>query len=900
MPINLRSKLTLSLLLGLLFTAFSPGRLCATHIVGGEISYTDQGGGIYQIRLTVYRDCGPANVNGTGFDDFAQVGIFDDNGVVEQLEVPLSFTNVSIVPVILTNPCGTPPPDVCVEKAVYTTSAWLPAQPGGYTLAYQRCCRNPSIINLVNPEDAGATFTTQIPGTELTSDANSSPTFNSLPPVALCASFEFAFDHSATDIDGDSLVYTFCTPLHGASPDNPAPTPSAPPYNAVNWAAGFSATNPVTADPQFAIDPVTGLMTGTPAAAGQYVVGICVEEWRNGLLLSTSNRDFQFNVTICDPNIISAVANQDLAQLCIGESLTFTQSSLNATFFLWDFGVEGIDSDTSNLASPTFTFPAPGSYIVTLTANPGWPCADVSEEVYEVFSPPVPGLQIDDYDCAGEGQEFYNFSTVTPYPEADLIWDFGPQALPQFSNLTSPTGIFFQDGIVVASVTASENGCVGEGAFDFEDPGPPTAVILPQEDFCAGFSFDFVQDSDNGTASIWDFGLPGDLDVSFDNFPSFTYPDTGHYEVTLIVEGTYHCPDTATQIFQVSWLLNPWFNPPPPDCFSSHSFGLSVGGVVDQQALYSWSFGGAASADILGASVSQLIYEAPGIYEVELLVTAGECEQSHTEWVEIIADPTISFEAGPPSGCPPHPVSFQNQSTTSTVTSYFWYFGDGSTSTSPTPNHNYLAPGNYTVTLEMSTGGSCAQELALTLSDVITVSPSPQAGFDVEPNAVNILESTVEVTDLSIGANQVFYSFGDGGSSTAPDLYYDYMEGGLFYVTQTVMNDFGCTDVAQGQVAVSGSLFYAPNSFTPNNDGINDAWMPLTTGLTSYHLQVFNRWGEKVFETFDANEPWMGHVSLNGNLGEHYVPDGLYSYRAWMEDQIKMPAEYQGTILLFR
>jgi hypothetical protein len=112
MPINLRSKLILSLLLGLLFTAFGAGRLSATHIVGGEISYTDQGGGIYQIRLTVYRDCGPANVNGTGFDDYARVGIFDNNGVVEQLEVPLSFTNVSIVPVILTNPCGTPPPDV--------------------------------------------------------------------------------------------------------------------------------------------------------------------------------------------------------------------------------------------------------------------------------------------------------------------------------------------------------------------------------------------------------------------------------------------------------------------------------------------------------------------------------------------------------------------------------------------------------------------------------------------------------------------------------------------------------------------------------------------------------------------------------------------------------------------
>ena len=886
----------ISAVLCLLLWALSVGESQATHIVGGEISYTDLGSGLYQIRLTVYRDCGPANVNGTGFDDYAKVGIFDDNGLYELMEVPLSSTNVSMVPVVMTNPCGTPPPDVCVEQAVYIANAFLPATPQGYTLSYQRCCRNPSIVNIVAPEDAGATFTTQIPGTDITNDANSSPVFNSLPPVALCADFEFMFDHGATDADGDELVYTMCTPLHGASPDNPAPNPVPPPYTTVNWAAGFSATNPITADPDFAIDPVTGMMTGTPTAAGQYIIGVCVEEWRDGVLLSTSNRDFQFNVTICDPNIISAVANQAADQLCIGESMTFTNFSINGTFFLWDFGVPGTDADTSNLESPTFTFPAPGSYTVTLIANPGWPCADISSEVYEVFSPPVPEVQIDNYDCAAAGEEFYTFSTVAPYPEADLIWDFGSQANPQFSNLDAPSGILFTDGIVQASVSVTENGCGGEGTFDFVDPGPPTALILPQDEFCAGFTFDFVQEADNATGYLWDFGLPGDQDISYDAFPTFTFPDTGHFEVTLIAEGTYHCPDTATQVFEVYWLLNPWFNPPDPDCFLTHNFNLSVEGVVDPQATYSWDFGGAASGNSNGGSVSNLVYDEPGVYTVELTVSGNGCEVNYDEQVEVILDPTVSFEAGPPSGCPPHPVSYQNQSATTTVTNYTWHFGDGTTSTFPTPTHVYLAPGQYTVTLEMSTGGYCAQELALTQTNIITVHPSPQAGFDVEPNAVDILEPQVEVVDESEGANQVYYSFGDGGSSTDPNLLYEYSAGGLFWITQTVVNAYGCTDVAQGQVAVNGSLFYAPNTFTPNNDGINDVWLPLVTGSTSYRLEIFDRWGVKIFETFNAEAPWLGNV-LNG---EHFAPDGMYSYRVWMEDQIKMPSEYAGTILLFR
>jgi gliding motility-associated-like protein len=142
----------------------------------------------------------------------------------------------------------------------------------------------------------------------------------------------------------------------------------------------------------------------------------------------------------------------------------------------------------------------------------------------------------------------------------------------------------------------------------------------------------------------------------------------------------------------------------------------------------------------------------------------------------------------------------------------------------------------------------------------------------------------------------VYYSFGDGGSSTDPNLLYEYSAGGLFWITQTVVNAYGCTDVAQGQVAVNGSLFYAPNTFTPNNDGINDVWLPVVTGSTSYRLEIFDRWGVKIFETFNAEVPWLGNV-LNG---EHFAPDGMYSFRVWMEDQIKMPSEYAGTILLFR
>ena len=104
-------------------------------------------------RPSVHRDVG--RVPGTiGFNDV--------------LTIPLSFSNVSSVPVVLGNPCGTPPPDLCIEQAIYSTTVTLPANAYGWDLMWQRCCRNPSISNLQNfggTENPGATFLTHVPGT---------------------------------------------------------------------------------------------------------------------------------------------------------------------------------------------------------------------------------------------------------------------------------------------------------------------------------------------------------------------------------------------------------------------------------------------------------------------------------------------------------------------------------------------------------------------------------------------------------------------------------------------------------------------------------------------------------------------------------------------------------------
>jgi len=205
-------------------------------------------------------------------------------------------------------------------------------------------------------------------------------------------------------------------------------------------------------------------------------------------------------------------------------------------------------------------------------------------------------------------------------------------------------------------------------------------------------------------------------------------------------------------------------------------------------------------------------------------------------------------------------------------------------------------PGMYTVTLEMSTTGFCVQDLAQTKTAMIEVHPEPSAGFAIEPNIVDILEPFVQVEDLSLGATQHFYNFGDGGSSDQSSPAYVFQGAGVFNVTQTVINEFGCTALAQGEVGVNGTLFYAPNSFSPNNDGLNDAWQPVTTGTAAYRCTIYNRWGEVVFSTTDPEALWQGEVKS----GIHYAPDGMYLYQVYLEDQLRIPFTYSGQILLMR
>ncbi|MDQ3111409.1 MAG: PKD domain-containing protein [Bacteroidota bacterium] len=539
----------------------------ATHIVGGEIFYDCLGGNVYRITLKVYRDC----INGQApYDAPAYVGIFNMNGTLLDT-IPMTFPGSINVPPTINTPCYSPPTGVCVEEAVYQEIVTLPPIPvGGLYLAYQRCCRNNSILNLVNPGGVGSTYQIIIPHPSQ-AICNNSPRYNNFPPIYICQGAPLIFDHSAAEPDGDSLAYELCDPFDGANATLPQPIPPAgPPYQFVPFAAPYSGTYPMSSNPAMAIDPVTGLLTGTPNLSGQWVVGVCCKEYRNGVLICVNKRDFQFNVTPCPLLTISSIPTQTV--FCAGFTVQFLNNSFNATTYHWDFGDPNTNADTSNLFTPTYTYADTGTYTVTLYCNPGSACADTNTSTFQIYPPVVPAF------VSPQGQCFignsFNFQATGQFiGNGTTTWNFGANANPSTSNVQDPQNIVYNaPGVYPVTITVTENGCTGT----FTDsvivyPTPTSNFSATPLYGCVPYTVEFQDSSIAGTPMTyqWDFG---DGFTSTLPNPTHTYTDTGSYDVTLIITTTNGCIGIDT--FSVLGMINVFPSPTAGFDVTAHSVSI--------------------------------------------------------------------------------------------------------------------------------------------------------------------------------------------------------------------------------------------------------------------------------------------------------------------------------------
>ncbi len=541
----------------------------ATHIVGGTLSYSCSGNNNYSFTLQLYRDCfQPAQ-----FPPFVHITVYDTaSNVIAVLRHNSLFTaNIPNNPL---NVCpGSTAPNVCVNRGTYSfPSLNLPPIPGGYLVVHQLCCRNGSIISLSNPTTQGMTISAHIPENNV-AVCNRSPVFSSFPPTRICVNVPFTFSLSATDADGDSLVYELCTPLQGASPQTAAPDTSAPPpYFDVVYVPPFSGTYPILSQPAFTINPQTGVLTGVPTTIGQYLLGVCISEYRNGALINTSSLDFQFNVFSCNI-VVSAVAYQN----CIDNTVSF-QSLGAAVNYFWEFG----DGNTSTDRNPLHAYASSGTYSVSLRVDNGAGCSDSTAQIIEVAPANVNAqFAVTQPVCTGQPVTFTDQSTTTNGTFSQWNWDFGDGTT---STQQNPVKIFSNTGTqTIQLISITNGGCIDTVQQSITiQPAPQVTITPSNPSVCAGGSVQLNASATTGSGFVFAWSPAVGLnDTSVFNPVSSTLNSTAY---TVTVTNNDGCAATQTVTVNVGSTISPNVGADKQICIGESSQLNASGGVG-----YSWT-----------------------------------------------------------------------------------------------------------------------------------------------------------------------------------------------------------------------------------------------------------------------------------------------------------------------
>jgi gliding motility-associated-like protein len=695
----------------LLFFICLPSYVSATHMVGGEINYRCLGNDQYEIMVTVFRDC---DTGVPWFDSPASVGVFDLNDSL-LYDLRLQLRNNDTLDLNLTDPCLVAPPNVCIHTTTYIDTVTLPFQAGGYQIVYQRCCRNQDIVNIVAPTSTGATYSSYISEEALLA-CNSSARFVEWPPVYVCAGVPIVYDHSALDVDGDSIVYELCTPFTGATPSQSRPQPpNNPPYNPVTWQPPYSVDNMLGGPDSLIIDPVTGLLTGTPDIIGVFVVGVCAKEYKNGVLISTTRRDFQYVVGVCGRLVSSAFFAPDI-QCDNSLIVNFQNNSASlGTGFIWSFGDPATNA-TSTFPNPAYIYPDTGRYTITLIADPGTLCADTAtQDIYLQYESIDANFDVTTANCTDSF--FLDVTDLTIDSISNIVqwdWDFGnglTDTIPYPSTVYNNSGIYIINLNVLAAngCTASYSDtlvldlpvifsadtigiCAGDSSVVLNPGGNPNHVYQwsPATGLSSATVASPVASPLGPTTYSVTVTAPNGIDTCIlEKTITVVLPPA----LTLdVIRDTITCQDSISIVaFSnnaqiIEWFVDPSFN---TVLATGDSVRLAVG-VATRIYVRATDFAGCSILD----TVDIIRRNTPII--VDWTYSLLTCDSTFTVQ---FTDQTIDNSGG-------------------ALATWSWDFGDANNSNQQNPTHIYQQSGNYIVTLDVVTIDACIGRF----QDIVTVS----------------------------------------------------------------------------------------------------------------------------------------------------------------------------------
>ncbi len=282
------------------------------------------------------------------------------------------------------------------------------------------------------------------------------------------------------------------------------------------------------------------------------------------------------------------------------------------------------------------------------------------------------------------------------------------------------------------------------------------------------------------------------------------------------------------------------------------------------------------------------------IYYYVKVVDACGSTDTDTLKLETYPIPVINFSADVLSGCQPLEVNF-NQDIDS-IASYSWNFGDEEGSYSANPVHIYNQSGVFDVTLSVITNNGCSAQK--TVDNLITVYKKPVSKFIASPEITSFVNPDITFNNISTDAISYIWSFGDGDSSLASNPVHSYDAVGDYMVSLIAISNHNCRDTSAKEIKITEEFtLYVPSAFSPDGDGINEVFKVTGNGidLDNYHLYVYGRWGELIFETEDLYGAWDGNLKSGKK-----APEGTYRWVIYGKDFNGKAFEKTGNITIIR
>jgi len=485
-------------------------------------------------------------------------------------------------------------------------------------------------------------------------------------------------------------------------------------------------------------------------------------------------------------------------------TVNFTDSSTgDVSSYSWDFDNDGtVDSTEQN---PVYTYTAAGNYTVNLTVTgPEGSDSEVKTD-YIIVSESLPGAPVANFTSnvtIGTEPLTIEFTDISTGSPTNWQWDFNNDGIVDSTEQT-PVYTYSTVGNYTVNLTVSNsNGNDSEVKTDYivvSEPIPESPVANFTANRTSGMAPLDIQFTDASTSNIssysWDFDNDGTVDSTEQN-PVYTYAAAGTYTVNLTVTGTGgRDSEVKTGYINVS-------SPSPSKLVAAFSASPTSGKAplkvtftdtsTGSPTSWFWNFGDGSKSYLQNPTHK---YSKTGVYTVNLTVknAKGSNTATKTEYIKVITKPGANFTSSVTSGKAPLKVTFTDTSTGS-PTSWKWDFGDGSKSFLQNPTHKYSKVGSYTVNLTVK---NAKGSNTVTKTEYIKVVTKPVADFSATPTSGKT-PLTVEFTDNSTGVPTAWkWSFGDGTTSREKNPEHQYLQGGNYKVTLTVVNVAGSSTVTK-------------------------------------------------------------------------------------------------------